>query len=151
MKKLLKNEKGGLSDFVGFILLIVAFVMIPFLFSYQIFQYYYTQSIIYNSASLALRAAEVGYSQPNFMNGDYNSNAKSKIEEVFKNNMKLQGIDPENGAYDYTFTVSTNQNTPFIKIFIDGKFKLAIAGGFIQRANLPLDVSLTGRKNIGIY
>lgn len=159
--QMLKKEIGGISDFVGFVFIILGLVMIPFMFSYQIFQYYYLQTIMYNSSALTLRVAEVGYSEE-LTNaapddpGDYSIAAKTEISNVFFNNIEMQGIlgsETATGAsaQNTKFLINTRKITPFVRIEVTSEVPVKYAGALIGKTTLPIHVILTGRKTMVKY
>ena len=161
---ILKNDSAGLSDLAGFIFLILGLVMIPFLLSFQIFQYYHIQNICYSSAALTLRTIEVGYSDtiaeiedlPAWAARPKKNTLDAEIKEIFRTNMYSQGIQYEEGymvgdsgiLYLNDFQVNTKTDTPFINLVIEMEMPLRYGGGIFQQDTLPITIDLAGRRTV---
>lgn len=151
-KKYLQNERGGASDMVGFIAIILVFVIIPFMFSLQIFQYYYVQSIVYNAAGSTMRFAEIGIDSYTIVssNGDYPAAQKIQAKDYFIENLRLQGIEinKDFNMNDVDFKLETKEHTPFVRLEIKGTVPVQYARNIIGSSSLPVNVILYGRKHI---
>ena len=163
---ILKNDSAGLSDLAGFIFLILGLVMIPFLLSFQIFQYYHIQNICYSSAALTLRTVEVGYSNriaqledptlPAFARDIQKTAMNTEVQEIFRTNMYSQGIRYEEGynvgdsglLYLNDFQINTKSETPFINLVINMEMPLKYGGGIFQQDTLPITIDLAGRRTV---
>lgn len=168
MLNLLRNSRGGISDLAGFTLIIVGLVMIPFIFSFQIFQFYYLQNISYTSSALTLRYVEVGYSEPLALSYEYpdtviSQKVRDEIEQntkdFFLENMELQGITINDTTDIFSnnngellnleeFSITDSPNTPFITLEIHLTMPVRYARGLIGQDILPIHIKLTGRKTV---
>lgn len=148
MRRRRRDDRGGGSDFVGFIILF-PLVLFPFVFAVQVFMYYQASSAAYSSAYLTLRAAETYYA-PALADPSLVAPA-GPLRGFFDANMSSQGyatqpesITIENGDAQF-FELDIDYSVPIQYLTASGD-SWNLWGSTTSPPTLPVRIRLLGRK-----